>query len=102
MAALSDRELDAISDSISLRVLKVLGEHEEKMHESSRIARESVVEAVTGYAWKDRHKVRGTIQWATEQKDTHNKRRTILYTIITGLGIGSMWESIANFFSGKG
>ena len=100
MAALSDREIKAISDSISLDVRKILEAHEAKMQESSREAREATVETITGFPWDKRHYVREGIQWAVEQKATHNRRRVAFWGALMVVAVSQGWEHVAGFFNG--
>lgn len=102
MAAISDREVEAISDRVTLKVRDLLDDHKEEMREHSRMEREVVVEAVTGFPWERRHEVRETITWASDQRTTHMRRKITIFGVLSALGLGHTWETIANFFSGKG
>lgn len=99
MGTLTDRDIKAITDSVKIEVRGLLDVHKKEMEASSREARAVAVEAVTGYAWDKRHHVRDTIQWATEQRETHNRRRLAFWGALTVLGVSQTWASVVKFFN---
>lgn len=94
MAALSEKDIDALTNSMRLILHEELSKHKDEMVAASEKTRDATVEALTGHPWIKRHRVRSGVEWAIKQDETQTRRRITFFTIISGLGITAFWEKI--------
>lgn len=100
MADLSEREIDSLANAFEIKMRDLLEAHAKEMKKASKDARDATVEALTGYTWDNRHRVRRAIEWAMKQRDSHTKRQAMFWGAIIVLGVGHLWESIIGVFHG--
>lgn len=96
--AISDREINAISDSITIQMRAILDDHTKEMHKANAEARAVMFESGTGFAWDRRSEFRDTIQWAAGQKESHTRRKVMFWGLLSTLGITQAWDHIMGVF----
>lgn len=97
---ISDKDVEAITNSIKLILHTELKTHKDEMVAASEKTRDATVEALTGHPWDKRHRVRSGIEWAIKQDETQTRRRITFFTIGSGAGITAFWEKIVELFNG--
>ena len=98
MTALTERDIESITNAIDLKVRDRLDEHRKEMKVASKEARNAAVEALTGEPWENRAKVRAAVQWAHERKESNSRRRVAFWGAITILAANQFWDTLTGAF----
>jgi len=66
----------------------------DEMKAANKEAREVVIEAVTGFRYEDRHKVRNAVQWAYSSMHTITRWKIMVIAAVGGIAAKAFWTDI--------